>query len=52
MINREGFLVPCTILTKSLPSLEQGIELVGFFRPVSTENLSVEIENPHYVLFR
>ena len=51
MINKDGFLVPCTILTKPLPNLEEGIKLAGFFRAVNVETASDSIK-PYYVLFR
>lgn len=44
--------MPCNVLTKPLPNLDEGIKIVGFFRMVTTEHLSVEVNNPHYVLFR
>ncbi len=52
MIDKDGFLVPCTIMTKSLPSLQDGIKLVGFFKIINIQNPQIKNQNPYYVFFK
>jgi PAS domain S-box len=53
-IDRHGYLVPCTLLIKGLPNLDEGIRFVGFmhdiYNEVSDDNF-FDNAKPHYVLY-
>ena len=36
-INKEGYIVPCTLYIQILPTLENGIEIVGFLNDFQTQ---------------
>lgn len=36
--NKQGYLVPCTLMIKVLPNLDEGIQIVGFLKDIDTSN--------------
>lgn len=52
MIDKDNYLVFVRILTKPLPSLFNGLELVGFFNLVMESHIDHPGEVPKYVLYR
>jgi len=48
-VNKGGYLVPCTLMIKILPNLEEGIKIVGFLKEIETESAvyskTVDFEN-------
>lgn len=34
-MNKKGYIIPCSLLAKILPNLDQGIRIVGFLRQLS-----------------
>ena len=36
--NKQGYLVPCTLMIKVLPNLDEGIQIVGFLKDIDTAN--------------
>lgn len=32
--NKAGYLVPCTLMIKVLPNLDEGIQIVGFLKDI------------------
>ena len=32
--NKNGYIVPCTLMIKVLPNLDEGIRIVGFFKEI------------------
>lgn len=50
--NKGGYLVPCTLMIKVLPNLEEGIQIVGFLKDI--EYIKNEVENEdrvHYIVY-
>lgn len=33
-LNKEGFIVPCTLMIQVLPNLKEGISIVGFLKDI------------------
>ena len=52
MIDAHNFMVLSRMLTKPLPSLYNGLELVGIFNAVVENNINHPGESPKYVLYR
>ena len=52
MIDKENYLVFVRILTKPLPSLFNGLQMVGIFNLVMESHIDHSGELPKYVLFR
>lgn len=52
MIDKDNYLIFARILTKPLPSLFNGLELVGFFNIVTESHIDHPGETPKYVLYR
>lgn len=56
-INKGGYLVPCSLMIKILPTLDDGIRVVGFLKDLEGENISgkghgLENEdNVHYIMY-
>lgn len=51
-INKRGYLVPCTLMIKILPNLEEGVKIVGFLKEIETEvssSKTVDFENEDIV---
>lgn len=36
--NKQGYLVPSTLMIKVLPNLDEGIQIVGFLKDIDTSN--------------
>ena len=36
--NKQGYLVPCTLMIKVLPNLDEGIQIVGFLKDIDTSS--------------
>ena len=36
--NKQGYLVPCTLMIKVLPNLDEGIQIVGFLKEIETDS--------------
>ena len=54
-INKKGYLVPCTLMIKILPNLDEGIRIVGFLRELDGagayfKNIDSD-EKVHYVMY-
>lgn len=32
--NKNGYIIPCTLMIKVLPNLDEGIRIVGFFKEI------------------
>lgn len=45
VLNKRGFIVPCSLTTKIVPSLEKGIQAIGFLRDADIVNESVNYED-------
>lgn len=44
-VNKAGFMVPCTLMIKVLPTLDEGIRVVGFLKDVENGvSLSKDID--------
>lgn len=52
MMDRNNYLVFARILTKPLPSLLNGLELVGIFNQIIEFHINHPGEVPKYVLYR
>lgn len=52
MIDARNFMVLARVLTKPLPSLLNGLELVGIFNVVTEVNINHPGEIPKFVLYR
>jgi hypothetical protein len=52
MMDKDNYLVFVRILTKPLPSLFNGLEIVGIFNLVIESHIDHSGENPKYVLYR
>ena len=52
MIDKHNFLVLSRILTKPLPSLINGLELVGLFQPILELHIKHQSQQPKYILYR
>ena len=37
--NKQGYLVPCTLMIKVLPNLDEGIQIVGFLKDIDTSSV-------------
>lgn len=48
-MNKKGYIIPCTLLAKILPSLEKGIQIVGFLKRI--ENTGESHGSTHYILY-
>ena len=44
VLNKRGFIVPCTLTTKIVPNIEKGIQAIGFLRDAEIVNESVNYE--------
>lgn len=40
--NKQGYIVPCTLLIKVLPSLEEGIQFVSFLKDLQVANKNLK----------
>ena len=36
--NKQGYLVPCTLMIKVLPNLDEGIQIVGFLKDIDSSS--------------
>jgi len=52
MIDSRNFMVLARLMTKPLPSLLNGLEIVGIFNIVSESSINHPDEMPKYVLYR
>jgi len=43
--NKQGYLVPCTLLIKVLPNLDEGIQFVSFLKDLRVANKSLKTQN-------
>lgn len=57
--NKVGYLVPCTLMIKVLPNLDDGIQIVGFLKDIdnnqATNMLKSQFESDekvHYLIYR
>lgn len=55
-INKGGYLVPCTLMIKILPNLDEGIQIVGFLKDVEsgTSYLKSDFDSDdkvHYLIY-
>jgi hypothetical protein len=47
-VNKAGYLVPCTLMIKVLPTLDEGIRVVGFLKDVENGvSLNKDLEIDH-----
>lgn len=59
-LNKNQYLVPCTLMIKVLPNLEEGIQIVGFLKdienisgtPGDTKGDDAGMENTYYMIYR
>ncbi|EGR31396.1 PAS domain S-box family protein [Ichthyophthirius multifiliis] len=58
-MKKNKFLVPCTIMIKILPNLDEGITIVGFLKDIQSNNNMIKNtmnqtanENYHYLIYR
>ena len=56
-LNKEGYVVPCSLMIKVLPNLDEGIRLVGFLKDLDKEGAfakgsDMEMEEKvHYIMY-
>lgn len=56
-INKHGYMVPCSLMIKVLPNLDEGIRLVGFLKEVQQSFDPLKLgendidERVHYIMF-
>mgnify|MGYP000952821047 CR=1 FL=1 len=56
-VNKQGYIVPCTLMSKILPSLDEGLRLVGFLKEVDGLTINggqIEYnseEKIHYIVY-
>lgn len=55
-MTKAGYLVPCTLMVKILPNLEEGIKIVGFLKDIETgtsymKNDFDTEEKVHYIMY-
>lgn len=55
-INRKGYMVPCTLMIKVLPTLDDGIKMVGFLKDIEKESGFLKgdfdtEETVHYIMY-
>ena len=43
--NKQGYIVPCTLLIKVLPSLDEGIQFVSFLKDLKVANKNLKTQN-------
>ncbi|KAL4459259.1 hypothetical protein ABPG73_001296 [Tetrahymena malaccensis] len=54
-LHKKGYLIPCTIMIKVLPNLDNGIQIVGFLKEVENHSQKGQYEHDediHYLIFR
>ncbi|KAL4478284.1 hypothetical protein ABPG72_016596 [Tetrahymena utriculariae] len=57
-LNKDSFLVPCTLMIKVLPNLSEGIQIVGFLKDIEAANSILKTssneqdEKVHYMIYR
>ncbi|EAR98621.2 PAS domain S-box protein (macronuclear) [Tetrahymena thermophila SB210] len=57
-LNKDSFLVPCTLMIKVLPNLSEGIQIVGFLKDIEAANSILKTSNNeqdekvHYMIYR
>jgi PAS domain S-box-containing protein len=57
-LDRNGYIVPCTLMAKILPNLSDGLKLVGFLQEIDKssnmnkdQEVETEEEEAHYVMY-
>ncbi|EGR33302.1 PAS domain S-box family protein [Ichthyophthirius multifiliis] len=54
--HKNQYLVPCTLMIKILPNLDEGITIVGFIKDVenntNNNNIQLSEEKVHYMIYR
>jgi len=56
-INKQGYMVPCSLMIKVLPNLDDGIRLVGFLKEIEKDShfvkeLAFDTDKPvHYIMY-
>ena len=41
MLNKRGYLIPCTLTTKIVPNLNKGIQIIGFLKDTEIVNENI-----------
>ena len=44
ILNKYGFIVPCTLTTKILPNLSEGLQIIGFIKSMENKNISIDTD--------
>jgi hypothetical protein len=56
-VNKSGYVVPCTLMIKVLPNLDEGIRMVGFLKDIEKDSSVMKNaefdsdEKVHYILY-
>lgn len=55
-LNKQQYLVPCSLMTKVLPNLDEGIQIVGFLKDIDVQLQGQkqgfeQEERTHYMLY-
>mmetsp|Transcript_28675 Transcript_28675/g.25657 ORF Transcript_28675/g.25657 Transcript_28675/m.25657 type:complete len:287 (-) Transcript_28675:781-1641(-) len=55
-INKKGYMIPCTLMIKVLPTLDEGIKLVGFLKDIEKDSgfMKADLETDgkiHYIMY-
>ncbi|KAL4466115.1 hypothetical protein ABPG74_004352 [Tetrahymena malaccensis] len=54
-LNKNGYIIPTSIMVKVLPNLDQGIQIVGFLKEIDNQESKSQIEKDqviHYLIYR
>jgi len=57
-LDKNGYIMPCTLMAKILPNLSDGLKLVGFLKELDTnvninkeQEVEIEEDEAHYVMY-
>ncbi|EAR83935.1 PAS domain S-box protein (macronuclear) [Tetrahymena thermophila SB210] len=54
-LNKQGYIVPCTLMIKVLPNLDDGIQIVGFLKEIENQDIKSQLDREevvHYLIYR
>ncbi|EGR33954.1 PAS domain S-box family protein, partial [Ichthyophthirius multifiliis] len=53
-LDKKGYIIPCILMVKVLPNLNEGIQIVGFFKDIQQEKINNQENqyNMHYIIYR
>ncbi|KAL4485750.1 hypothetical protein ABPG72_012290 [Tetrahymena utriculariae] len=54
-LNKNGYVIPTSIMVKVLPNLDQGIQIVGFLKEIDNQESKSQIDKDqvvHYIIYR